>query len=433
MKTRCLFACALSACAALLGLARAAGSGPEASDLPVTVGPEVVIAGGGLGENSRGTPAVAFGGGSYLVAWREGWEGKNGGARIRGVRVGPDGKVLDPRPIELAENADRDAPQERPRIAFCKGTFLVVWHDLRNGADYDVLAARVSAKGRRLDDTPIKVAVGPHNQALPDVASDDVGFLVVWQGFVEADRSFHGYSTRVGLDGKVAPPAEVGLAPCLRVAFDGAHFLVACGSRGFWLTGDVRRLGRDGRPPPGEKPFRAAVRVGLYSLSAVPGKGWLLVTHRNRPNAWGWGGPGAMRCFFILSAGKMDPSMEKEKGYPGYDTFEPNWLDYATKDRQRWPHGLSASAWDGRQSVVVWQRYRCVGEKRSTLANSDIFLSRTDRWKRQSDSPLAVAAGDAEESAPDLASDGAGNLLCVYEKEVGPGTVICARTLRSAD
>jgi hypothetical protein len=400
--------------------------------LPVQVGDEMVIAADGPGRNCRGTPAVAFGKGSYLVAWREGWEGKNGGARIRAALAGPDGKLRDGRSFELAANEDKDAPQERPRVAFAGDTFLVVWHALRNGKDYDVLAARVSAAGKLLDAEPIRIAAGPHNQALPDVAADNEGFLVVWQGFEESDRAFHGYAARVTAAGTLGEPSEIGLAPCPRVAWDGAYFLVGCANRGFWKTGDVLRLDRDGKPPAGEKSLRVTVNVGLYSLSGVPGKGWLLVTHRNSPNAWGWGGPGAMRCYYVLSEGKMDPSMSKENDYPGYDKYEPNWVDYSTKDRSNWPYGLSASAWDGKQSVVVWQRYHCTGEKNSTLANSDIMLMRTDGWRRQSDVPVSVAASDAEETEPALASDGAGNLLCVYEKEVDEKTMICARVVLSS-
>ena len=428
----------LVALAPLAAVAQPATTAPAKSDLPVTIGAEVAVVADGPGKDCRGTPAVAFGGGAYLVVWREGWEGKNGGARIRAVRVGLDGKLLDVQPIELAANKDKDAPQERPRVAFCpstgsgqsKGTFLVVWQDLRNGTDYDVLAARVSADGKLLDAEPIKVATGPHNQALPDVAADNDGFLVVWQGFVEVDRAFHGYAARVDGQGKVRPPVETGITPQPKIAWDGTSFLVACGGKpSYPAASDVVRVGPEGQPV--GKKFAAMGSAGLISLSAVPGRGWLLVTHRNTPNAWGWGGPGAMRCCFILADGNLDPSLPKENAYPGYDKLEPNWLDYTTKDRGNWPWGPSASAWDGKQSVVVWQRFHCVGEKKSMLANGDIMLSRTDGWKRQGDVPVAVAASDAEELDPALASDGAGNLLCVYEKEVGTRTIICARTVAS--
>jgi hypothetical protein len=419
----------------VLGQAEAAdGTNAGTATLPVTVGEEIVVAADGPGKECRGAPAVAFGGGAYLCVWREGWEGKNGGARIRAARVGLDGKTLDAAPLELAPNPDRDAPQERPRVAFCpatdKGTFLVVWHDLRNGRDYDVLGARVSAAGKLLDAEPIRIATGPHSQALPDVAADKDGFLVVWQGYDASNRVYNGYAARVAPDGKVGEAVGIGLAPNLRVAWDGEHFLVGCANAGFWSVGDVRRLDAQGRPLEKEKPFRAAVRVNLYSLTGAPGKGWLLVAHRNTPSPWGWGGPGAMRCYFALSEGKMDTSLPKESDNPG-NALEPNWIDYTTKDREIWPYGQSAGAWDGKQLVVVWQRYHCRGEKKSMLVNGDIALMRVDGAKRQSDTPVLVAATDAEEINPVLASDGAGNLLCAYEKEVGSKTAICARVIKS--
>lgn len=424
--------------AATTGLLLPLAGWAQATALPVTVGEEVALAADGPGKACRGTPAVAFGSGRYLCAWREGWEGKNGGARIRVACVSPEGKMLDAAPFEAAPNPDRDAPQERPRVAYCPstgsgpsgGVYLVVWHDLRNGRDYDILGARVSAAGKLLDAEPIRIAAGPHNQALPDVAADKDGFLVAWQGYDANNRVFKGCAARVEVDGKVGETVDIGLAPNLRLAWDGEHFLVGCANAGFWGVGDVRRLDAKGRPRAKEKPFHATNNVNLYSLTAAPGKGWLFVTHRNTPNAWGWGGPGAMRCYFLLSEGKLDTSVGKEAEYPG-SALEPNWIDYTTKDREIWPYGLSAGAWDGKQLVVVWQRYHCRGEKKSMLANGDIMLMRLDGAKRQSDTPVAVAATDAEELAPALASDGAGNLLCVYEKEVGPKTVICARSLSS--
>jgi hypothetical protein len=407
-----------------------AGEAPPA----VKVGPEITLSAPGPGRKYRGTPHVAFGRDSYLCVWREGWEGRNGGARIHAARVAKDGKVLDPKVIVLAPNNDKDAPQEWPRVAFCpstgsgqaRDTFLVVWQDLRNGADYDVLAARVSADGKLLDAEPIKIAAGPHNQALPDVASDGEGFLVVWQGFQAKDSAFHGYAARVDVRGKVGSSVEVGIAPQLRVAWDGKSFLVACAQAGFWQTGHVVRLAPDGTPA-GRK-LRAAVRVGRYSLAGVPGKGWLLVTHRSPPDAWGWGGPGAVRCYFVLSDGNVDGSMPKEKGYPGHEKL-PNWVDASTKDRAIWPYGPNACAWDGKQTVVVWQRYRCVGEKKSMLSNPDLMAARTDGWKRLDETPIAITAGEADETEPALASDGAGGLLCVYEKERKGRIAICARAL----
>lgn len=399
-----------------------------AAEVSLSVGDERIIAGEGPGKNIRGTPAIAFGGGAYLCVWREGREGKNGGARIRATRVSPDGAAGAA--IEVAPLNDKDSPQESPRVAFCNGTFLVVWHDLRNRLDYDILAARLSADGKRLDDTPIKVAVGPHNQALPDVAADDAGFLVVWQAYDPQDHAFHGRGVRVERDGKVGSLVDIGASPNPRIVWDGRQFFVGTGGFGSMGTGHIVRIDPAGMPLSKARPVAVTTRVGNFSLSAVPGKGCVYVTHRSTPDAWGWGGPGAMRCYFILADGTSDTSMPKEEGYPKY-TLQPNWLDAATQDRANWPHGPSASAWDGRQTIVVWSRFHCTGEKRSTLSNGDIMASRTNGWKRQSDTAIAVAASEQDELNPELASDGRGGLLCVYEKETGAMSLICARPIFS--
>ena len=44
---------------------------------------------------------------------------------------------------------------------------------------------------------------------------------------------------------------------------------------------------------------------------------------------------------------------------------------------------------------------------------------------------VPVAASNAEERRPALASDGAGRLLLVYEKAQAAGWAVCARVLRS--
>src|SRR5665648_733295 len=198
------------------------------SEPALKVGAETIIAFDGTGKNSRGTPFVAFGNNSYLCAWREGWEGKNGGARIQVVRIDSDGNLIDVKPIEVSPNKSKDAPQEQPKIAFCKNIFLVVWQDLRNEIDYDVLAVRISAGGKVLDAKPIIIAGGPHNQVLPDIASDGKGFMVVWQGFQVSDRTFHGYAVRIDMQGKVGKTIETGIAPQQKIAWNGTNFLVSC-------------------------------------------------------------------------------------------------------------------------------------------------------------------------------------------------------------
>ena len=68
----------------------------------VKVGEELVLMADGPGQTMRSYPAVAFGKDIFPVAWQEGWQGKEGSSRIFLARVGLDGKILDPKGIEIA-------------------------------------------------------------------------------------------------------------------------------------------------------------------------------------------------------------------------------------------------------------------------------------------------------------------------------------------
>ena len=395
----------------------------------VAVGPEIVVAADGPGGAVRGTPQVAFGGGAWLCAWREGWHGVDGRARIAVRRFTADGQPLDPQAIEVAPNAGRDAPQEAPRVAWAEDTFLVVWQDFRSGKDYDVLAARVSADGKVLDTQPLVVASGVDNQVLPDVASDGAGFLVVWQGYDPRDQSFHGFAARVSRDGTVAPAVETGVAPQPLVAWNGTSFLVASADVGLWKQADVALLDAAGKPRGGK--VEVARRVGLTSLAAAPGGGWLLATHRSSPDAWGWGGPGAIRVVHVTAEGQPDPAQPKEAGHPTDKELQPTWLDVNGAGRSYWPHGQTATVWDGRRWLVVWARFECVGEKKATLMGGDLVAMTVDGWKRTADVPTPLAGDAAAEVEPALAADGDGRALCIYEKRADGRTEIMARLLRS--
>jgi hypothetical protein len=387
----------------------------------LTVEPETILP---AAEQSgiQATPALAFGDKLYLAAWREGWPGKGGKARIFAARIFTAGKILDARPIAVAPAGQ--GLQERPRVAFGGGVFLLVWQDF-NGKDCDILAARVGLDGKLRDSRPLPVAVGPRTQALPDVASNGRSFLVVWQGLVSDETSYRGFAAAVTADGKVGAPIETGATPQPKIAWNGNSYLVACGGAGFW-SGEVRGilLGADGRPAGKPTPLLGGTKAANFSISAVPGKGWLVVSHRSAPDPWGWGGPGAMRAAFVNLQGKPENSTREESP----QSRLPNWLDVGREKTKTstWPWGYSASAWDGKQSVVVWQRYHLAGEKMTNLVNCDLIAARVDGFKSLDPDGVPVAASDAEETRPALASDGAGRLLCVYEKHAQDGVAAIA-------
>ncbi|HPD15885.1 MAG TPA: hypothetical protein PLE19_13100 [Planctomycetota bacterium] len=384
----------------------------------IDVGEEFPLLADGPGRGIQATPDVAFGGGAYLAVWREGWHGKGGSARIYAARVSADGKVLDPKGIEVSPC--KNGVQEQPRVAFGGGAFLVVWQDLRNGKDYDVLAARVSPEGKVLDAEPIAVAAGPRTQALPAVASDGQGFLVVWQGLAGAEAAYRGFAAQVSADGKVGAAVETGATPQPKVAWNGKCYLAACGGAGFW-AGEVRSilLGADGKPASKPAPALGGTKAAIFSLSAVPDRGWLVISHRSPPDPWGWGGPGAMRAAFIGPNGT--PASPVKEEHP--QARLPHWLDFGREKGRgaTWPWGHSASAWAGKHSLVVWQRYHLGGEKWTNFENCDLVAARVDGVTSLDPAGVPVAASDADERRPALAADGMGGLLCVYERGSGEG------------
>ena len=93
------------------------------------------------------------------------------------ARVDARGEVLDRTPIPVAT---LNGAQQRPAVSSDGENFLVVWQDFRNGNDWDVYGARVSAQGEVLDRDGRLLAGGEHNQCLPDVVYGAGSYYVAW-------------------------------------------------------------------------------------------------------------------------------------------------------------------------------------------------------------------------------------------------------------
>ncbi|MEW5741485.1 MAG: hypothetical protein AB1938_21365 [Myxococcota bacterium] len=116
------------------------------------------------------TPAVGFGGGSYLVVWMR-------GGNIYGRRYSPAGAALG---AEFAVTAAA-ATETFPRLAFDGTNFLVVF---RSGAD--IAGVRVTAAGAVLDATPIAISTSANDESSPDVGFDGTQFKVFWDSYISA-------------------------------------------------------------------------------------------------------------------------------------------------------------------------------------------------------------------------------------------------------
>ena len=317
-----------------------------------------------------------------------------------------------------------------PRVASAGDLFLVVWQDFRNGKDYDVLGVRIAGDGKVLDSEPLKIAVGPRSQVLPDVSSDGENFLVVWQGLQNDETKYRGWAATVSRAGEVGTPVETKMTPQPRVAWSGSHYLVASGGIGvFRGTVHTRRLTRDGQPVGKADRVLYGTKAADFSLSTAGAQGWLVVSHRSRPDPWGWEGPGAMRAAFVNADGKPENEVKEPSGV---NHRLLNWLDLGKdkKEGATWPFGASASAFGGKHSLVVWQRHHLSGEKMTTLTNSDLIAARVDGFQSLDPAGIPVAASDRDELLPSLGGDGRGNFLLVYEQHRKDGRAfVCFRML----
>jgi len=175
------------------------------------------------------SPALAFDGEDLVVAWTDGRNGSN--ADIYGTRVTPAGVVLDTAGIAFSTVV---GSQESPALAFDGANFLVAWQDERSGSS-DVYGARVTPTGVVLDPAGIAIATAAGNQGSPALAFDGANFLVVW-----LSGSTDIYGARVTPAGVVLDTAGIAISTAEEqyegpptLAFDGDNFLVA------WTAADT--------------------------------------------------------------------------------------------------------------------------------------------------------------------------------------------------
>jgi hypothetical protein len=205
--------------------------GARVTQAGVVLDPEGIAVSTAAG--SQESPALTSDGENFVVAWTDGRNGSN--ADIYGARVTPAGAVLDTAGIAFSTVV---AGQESPALAFDGENFLVAWQDERNGSR-DVYAARVTPGGSVLDPAGIAIAASAGNQGTPAVAFDGADFMVVWRD--ESDSSSI-RGARVTPAGVVLDPAGIAISTAAvgyprvspTLAFDGENFLAT------WAVLDYR-------------------------------------------------------------------------------------------------------------------------------------------------------------------------------------------------
>jgi hypothetical protein len=122
--------------------------------------------------------AVGFDGTNYLVVW----ETQLGGnySIICGARVTPGGEVLDPSGLLISDAAFY---RGSPALAFDGTNYLVAWQDFRRGYAYHIYGARVTPGGQVLDPVGFQVSEGSNDAHSPALGFDGTNYLVAWEDY----------------------------------------------------------------------------------------------------------------------------------------------------------------------------------------------------------------------------------------------------------
>jgi hypothetical protein len=126
-------------------------------------------------------PTVAWGGSTWLVTWTD---GRNGGRDVYGTTVSPTGAVTPTAgfPISTATG-----DQQSPAVAFDGTNFVVAWSDGRHG-NQDIFATRVRPDRTVLNPNGIAVRVGPGAQRAQTVGAAKGVSLIAWVGPTDVER-----------------------------------------------------------------------------------------------------------------------------------------------------------------------------------------------------------------------------------------------------
>jgi len=361
-------------------------------------------------------PVAAFGNGCYLVIWQA---AQNEGADIVGLRLDENGRPLDAKPFLISDAKDC---QERPRVAFGGGHFLVVWQDLRNGKDYDVYAARVTPEGKVLDPEGIAVSAEKHNQAKAAVCFDGKDFNLLWCDLRDG-KTYQVWGTRVGTDGRVKGPAAVVLASRYTTqapglgAIPSGGVIAAANQRGakLWAMRDGKRIAEPVDLACGGS---AKGRFWWEPVFASDGKKLLAVFDGYRQ--WSRGGSN-----WYADAVLLDPARAVAGG--GKIT---EGINFTEGDRacMRNP----AAAWDGEAYVVAWD---IVVRDRNKYPYNAVFMRRLARdGKILGERQTVAGERGSGTHHPASASNGRGTTLIAYERHPKTGDVpikIAFRMLRA--
>jgi MYXO-CTERM domain-containing protein len=288
---------------------------------------------------------VIFDGTNHVVTWVHEINDDPAGSGVYMARVRPDGTVLDPGGIHVAAEYTRQVD-----LAFDGENYLLAW--VRTFADQpaQVVGARVTPAGVVLDPGGFLITQHPegvsNHQAIPAVAFDGTSYVVAWSSFSEETYRDTLRVTRVTPAGAVPEPAGIRISE-FYAEFSSFSRIVAVPSS----AGIIVAWSREGSDDGGS--FWQDVELAL-----VPVTGDAIVLPENSLGrgvdvALATGSGGALMAW---TAGENDPSEQFTPIAAARLNADGTTVDSGSfpVSRHANPQEVRAVASDGQSYFVVW-------------------------------------------------------------------------------
>jgi hypothetical protein len=175
--------------------------------------------GGKLGDRVR----IASDGDGWLVVWDDQRAGTD---HIYGGRITATGTLLDPEGFMISPTT---AKAIHPTVAYGGGTYMVAWEDYRDQGttDPDLYATRVFPDGTIADPTGLLIS-DDADVSEPSIEHDGNNFMIAWStmGTIQASRVANDGTRMDVIDITLPNPSVLGTCDAPHVVFDGTQYLV---------------------------------------------------------------------------------------------------------------------------------------------------------------------------------------------------------------
>ncbi|MBM3323180.1 hypothetical protein FJY69_06860, partial [candidate division WOR-3 bacterium] len=346
------------------------------------------------------SPAVAWGGGQWLVTWVDDRDG-DWYFDVWAARVSPAGTVLDPDGFAVTDTV---WDQDEVGVVHNGTNFLVYWADYRSGggAYADVYCGRVSGSGSVLDRNGFAVTTAAGDQYTISAAVLNGTTFVAWEDTRDEDNPTV-YGARVSSAGTVLDPGGFALAHCATaqsgpaLAYDGTNWLAVWSEMrganadvyGQRFTGTGVRLDAEPFLVSGAADDQSGPVVGF------DGANWLVAWEDER---WGNVDLYAAR---VSPAGRVLDSL-------GISVF-----------RGSYAQGKPALAFDGTNWLVAYDNW--------VTNTHDVFARFVSPAGVVDTHTVRIATASGNLYAPALAFDGANYLAVWTDGRASVSKVRCAR------